>query len=170
MGRDKALVEIDGVAMADRVIAAAREAGIDDVVVYGGDVDKLGTLTAPVVTDAFPGEGPVGGVLGALEHFRGTATHVLVLACDLAHLDAPTIRVLIDEATGDAHSAVWVAATERLEPLCALWAMSSIDEINAAFSSGQRAVHRVIGGLPHVAVTVSDDSLRNINTADDIAR
>jgi molybdopterin-guanine dinucleotide biosynthesis protein A len=170
MGRDKALVEVDGVAMADRVIAAVGGAGIESVVVYGGDTDALADLSAPVVADAYPGEGPMGGVLGALQHFDGIATHVLVLACDLARIDAGTLRSLIDEATGDAHSSVWVAATERLEPMCALWAMSAVGQIEAAFAGGERTAHRVIGGLPHVAVTVADDALQNINTPDDIAR
>lgn len=170
MGRDKALVEVEGVAMADRVIAAARRAGVDTVVVYGGDTDTLEALTAPVVADTYPGEGPVGGVLGALQHFGGVATHVLVVACDLAHIDAATIRSLIDEAAGDAHSCVWVAATDRLEPMCALWAVSAVAEIEAVFIRGQRTAHRLIGELPHVAVTVSGDALRNINTPDDIGR
>lgn len=170
MGTDKALVEVDGVAMADRVIAALHDAGVDDVVVYGGDVDALAALIAPVIADVHPGEGPVGGVLGALRHFTGTATHALVLACDLAHVDAPTLRSLIDESTGDSHSSVWVAATDRLEPMCALWDVSSVDEVQAAFDEGERAIHRVIGRLPHVAVTVSGEALRNINTPDDIGR
>lgn len=170
MGRDKALVEVDGVPMADRVIAALHDAGVENVVVCGGDPDDLGAVTAPVVIDEHPGEGPVGGVLGALRHFASDATHVLVLACDLAHVDAVTLRALIDEATGDAHSSVWVAATDRLEPMCALWAVSALDEVQSAFGEGERAVHRVIGRLPHVAVTVSDGALRNINTPHDIGR
>lgn len=170
MGREKALVEVDGVAMADRVIAAVRGAGVDSVVVYGGDTDVLSGLTARVVADVHPGEGPVGGVLGALKHFEATATHVLVLACDLARMDSTTLRSLIDEATGDGHSRVWVAATDRLEPMCALWAMSALEEIEDAFAAGQRTMHRVISELPHVAVTVPDDALRNMNTPDDIAR
>lgn len=170
MGRDKALVEVDGVAMADRVIAALRGAGVESVVVYGGDTDAFAGLTAPVVPDSYPGEGPVGGVLGALRHFEDVATHVLVLACDLARIDSEILRSLIDEATGDAHSSVWVAATDRLEPLCALWAMSAVDEIEAAFVGGERTARRLIGRLPHVTVTASDDALRNINTPGDIVR
>jgi len=170
MGRNKALVEYGGVAMADLVIAAARSIGADPVIVYGGDEEELASLSAPVVPDAYPGEGPVGGVLGVLDHLADEATHVLVLACDLAELDGATLRSLIDEAAGDSHSRIWVAAADRLEPMCAVWSVDAIGDVRAAFADGERALHRVIGRQPHVAVTASETALTNINTPGDVPR
>jgi molybdopterin-guanine dinucleotide biosynthesis protein A len=168
MGRTKALVEFDGAMMADRVLFALRSVGADPVLVYGGDLRELGCLSAPVVIDAYPGEGPVGGVLGALEYFADVATHVLVLPCDIAMVTADAIRPLVDEAAGDDNSLVWVAATDRLEPMCAVWSIDSRSVVAEQFAAGERALHRVIGQLPHVALTVDSDALTNINTPDEL--
>lgn len=168
MGRTKALIDVDGRMMADRVLDALRSVGADPVVVYGGDPLELAALSAPVLADAYPGEGPVGGVLGALEYLADSATHVLILPCDVAMVTGDAIRPLVDDAAGDAHSSVWVAATDRLEPMCAVWSIESLGVVAERFAAGERALHRVIGELPHVALTVDGDALTNINTPDEL--
>lgn len=168
MGTTKALIEVDGVAMADRVVAAARGVGAEPVLLVGGDPAALASLSAPVVPDLYPGEGPVAGVLAALRHVRDHADRVLVLPCDLAHIDADTLFPLVEAEAGDGFSQVWVAATDRLEPMCAIWSVQALDRIQQCFDAGERATHAVIGELPHVAVTVDPAGLRNINTPDEL--
>lgn len=168
MGRTKALVEVDGRAMADRVIDAARSVGAEPVVVVGGDPDELQQLGATVVVDRYPGEGPVGGVLTALRHFERIADRVLVLPCDLAHVGIPTLLPLLEAESGDGVAQVWVAATDRLEPMCAIWSTDATERIQELFDAGERAAHAVIGELPHVAVTVDPEGLANINTPDEL--
>ncbi len=164
MGRTKALVEVDGRPMADHVLDAVRSVGADPVVVVGGDRVELAALSAPVVADLSPGEGPVGGVLTSLRRFAGEATHVLVVACDLPDLDTRTLMPLVEACAGDGFSQVWVAAGDRLEPMCAIWSVDAAERIEELFDAGERALHAVIGELPHVAVTVDPSGLANINT------
>lgn len=168
MGRTKALIEVDGRAMADRVLDAARALGADPVVILGGDPVELAVVNAPVIADRYPGEGPLAGVLGALHHFEDVADRVLVLPCDLAHVDAATLLPLVDAEVGDGVSQVWVAATDRLEPMCAIWSVQALDQIQERFDAGERALHEMIGELPHVAVTVDPAGLVNINTPDQL--
>jgi len=96
MGRDKATLEIDGVAMARRVADALIAAGCAPVVAVGGDATRLGAIGIPVVDDDWPGEGPLGGIITALRHSERAA--VVVAACDLPWLDAPTIERLVATA------------------------------------------------------------------------
>ena len=63
MGRDKALVAVDGVAMAERVARALEAAGCADVRFVGGDAPALAALGRPVLPDAYPGAGPLGAVI-----------------------------------------------------------------------------------------------------------
>lgn len=168
MGRTKALIEVDGRAMGDRVIDAARSVGAEPVVLIGGDPNELESLGAPVVPDRYPGEGPVAGILGALRHFEGTADRVLVLPCDLAHVEVATLLPLLEAERGDGVALVWVAATDRLEPMCAIWSVDATERIQELFDAGERAAHVVIGELPHVAVTVDPAGLANINTPDEL--
>lgn len=168
MGHTKALIEVEGRAMADRVIDAARSVGAEPVMIVGGDPDELQQLGASVVTDRYPGEGPLGGVLTALTYFNGTADRVLVLPCDLAQVGAATLGPLLEAECGDGISRVWVAATDRLEPMCAIWSTDATERVQELFDAGERAVRAVIGELPHVAVTVDPAGLANINTPDEL--
>lgn len=171
MGTTKALIDVDGRTMGDRVIDAARAVGAEPVVLVGGDPIELAVLEAPVVADLHPGEGPVGGVLTALRHFvesESETDRVLVLACDLARVDAATLLPLLEAEAGDGFSQVWVAATDRLEPMCAIWSVAAIDRIQELFDGGERALHAVIRELPHAAVTIDVTGLVNINTPDDL--
>lgn len=78
MGRDKALLDWDGVRAVDRVAALARAVGAGALVTAGAD------LGLPWVPDDEVGAGPVGGVLAGAKAL-GTA-RLLVLA-----VDAPTV-------------------------------------------------------------------------------
>src|SRR5689334_22185370 len=70
MGRDKALVPIDGVAMAVRVARALRTAGADDITCVGGDLAGLSAQALDAIPDEWPGEGPVAGLLTGMTHAR----------------------------------------------------------------------------------------------------
>jgi molybdopterin-guanine dinucleotide biosynthesis protein A len=172
MGRTKALIDIDGRKMGDRVLDAVRAVGAAPVLLVGGDADELAPLSAPVVADAYPGEGPVGGVLTGLDHLAGHAAvdAALILSCDLVDVGGDALWPLVEAAAGDAHSRVWVAATERMEPMCALWSLAARGTVRERFVAGERAVHRVIAELPHTTVTVDARALRNVNRPEDLPR
>ncbi len=167
MGRTKAVVEVDGRMMADRVLDALRAVRLGPVFVYGGDADDLGVLGADVVAEQYPGEGPVGGVLGTLDHLAGCADAALILPCDIPFVDATTLRRLLVVATTER---VVVARTTRLEPMCALWPLGCRNAIADLFADGERAMHRVIDACPHVVVDVEPHGLVNINAPADVAR
>ena len=170
MGVTKALVQFDGQAMAERVLDAARSVGADPVVLVGGDETELASLSAPVVDDLFPGEGPVGGLLTALGHVSDAADRVLVLGCDLAELDATVLVPLLEAEAGDGFSQVWVAASDRIEPMCAIWSIDAHARIQEMFDAGERSLRSVIRELPHVLVTVDPERLANINTPEQLPR
>ena len=164
MGRDKATLPVEGVAMADRVATALR-AGCADVVAIG-PAERAGAQQP--VADLFPGEGPVGGLITALrEAERRGCEHVFVTACDLAFLDAETVRRLL-AASGMAVDSVVAAQTDRVEPLCAVWPVSAAARIEQIFTDGERAMHRVLDALTVTIVSVPAAALRNVNTPDDL--
>lgn len=164
MGRDKALVAVDGVAMAERVARALEAAGCADVRFVGGDAPALAALGRPVLSDAYPGAGPLGAVITAL---RASGRPVVVAACDLADLDADTVVAVVSEGVGDLPR---VAHTDRLEPLLAWWPPAVLGALEAQFASGERALHRALGAVGYVAVPVATSRLRNVNTPADLHR
>jgi len=170
MGRTKALVEVDGVPMAARVGAALAGAGCESVVLFGGDPTELASLTLPVLPDPYAGEGPLGGVLGALELYEDRSDDVLIVACDMADMASADLSKLVQAAADHADADVIVANGGRPEPACALWRTAATRRVRASFDGGERAVHRVLAGLHTVEVPLPAPSLRNINTPDDLDR
>ncbi len=126
MGRDKALVEVDGVAMALRVAHALRAAGARDVAGVGTDV-----------ADAFPGEGPLGGIITAL---RWAGDEVVVVApCDMPWIEGAHARALVDALTDS--DDVAVAGDQHL---FAAWAPRARAALESAFAAGERSVKGVL--------------------------
>ena len=172
MGRDKAVIQIEGARMVDRVAAALAAAGCSNVVAIGPR-QLAGDLAH--IDDLYPGEGPLGGVLTAMGSVASVDAWLCVVACDLPWLDVDSIDALHRAAASAAapgHNAaevdVVVARTDRIEPLCALWNSSCRDAVQQAFDSGQRSLLEVFKVLNVVEVPVRPLALRNVNTPEDL--
>jgi molybdopterin-guanine dinucleotide biosynthesis protein A len=172
MGRDKALVEIDGRPMITRVVEAAKAARADPVAVVGHHrpTELPAGLDAVVVADGHPGEGPLGGVVTALEW--SPAPVCLVLACDLPRLDPADLRRLVEALDADPDATVAALSGPRgPEPLVAAWRTTAVAALRAAFDGGERAPHRMLATLAGGCVTISATDparLLNVNTAEDL--
>ena len=165
MGQDKALVPWAGVPMARRVADTLAAAGCRPVVAVGGNGARLAAVGLDVVADRWPGEGPLGAVLTALEYAAGRP--VVVVACDMPVLGARTVAAV---AAGLAPGVdVAVAGAARREPLLAAWAPSASPRLTAAFESGVRALHVALETLSVVEVSVSSQDVRNVNAPSDLA-
>ena len=175
MGRDKALIQIEGVRMVDRVAAALAAAGCSNVVAVGPR-QLAGDLAH--IDDLYPGEGPLGGVLtamGSMASMGSMGSWLCVVACDLPWLDVDSIAALHRAAASAAAAGqnaaevdVVVARTDRIEPLCALWNPSCRDAVQQAFDSGERSLLEVFKMLNVIEVPVHPLALRNVNTPEDL--
>jgi molybdenum cofactor guanylyltransferase len=161
MGRDKAMLAVDGVAMARRMADLLVEAGCADVVAVGGDAPGLAEVGIEYLADQYPGQGPLGGILTALLH----GGPCLVVACDLPQLGSTSL-VKVVAALGPHDAAM--ARGDRPEPLCAAWSACSAGPLLRQFDGGERAVHRAIVDLDVAWVTLPAGELRNINTPEDL--
>jgi molybdopterin-guanine dinucleotide biosynthesis protein A len=160
MGRDKALVELGGAALAVRVRDALVAAGATAVRAIGGDGPRLAALGLAVDADDDPGAGPLGGLLTALRTARA-ADVVLVVACDLVRPDpaalAATVAALERGAAADPAADVAVPLVGgRRQWLHAAYRTKALPALAAAYGSGERAVHRAVMALDVVEVTGVD--------------
>lgn len=139
MGRDKALLEVDGVAMARRVADALTAAGAGRVVAVGGDAAGLRALGLHHAPDRWPGEGPLGGVITALAQ-PGSAPVAVVLSCDLVHPDPAAIaRLVADRARRDCDVVVPVV-DGRHQWLHAVWHRRVESILADVFLAGERSL------------------------------
>lgn len=166
MGADKGLLAVRGVPMAVLAGRALAGAGAAEVLAVGGDLGALEGLGLAALPDDHPGEGPLGGILTALR----VAAHdpVVVLACDLAMVDAAGIREVV-AALGSADDAAVPELRGRLEPLHAAYRRRCGPVLERAFAAGERAPRRALAGLAVRRVSLSDPGwLRNVNRPDDL--
>ena len=143
MGRDKALLRISGRPLAVVVADAIVAAGADRVVAMGGDRTALAAEGLTVITDRYPGEGPLGGILTALGYFEDSTQPVVVLACDLPTADPKNVAAVV-EALGDFDGpAVAVPVVDgRRQWMHASWTPATAPLLSAAFMDGERATWR----------------------------
>jgi molybdopterin-guanine dinucleotide biosynthesis protein A len=167
MGRDKATqVKVDDQPLAARLADTLRSAGAAEVLAIGGALGALGALGLDARADQYPGEGPLGGILTAL--LEAAHPLVVVVACDLVSLDAPSVARLVDVASRAASDAV-LARADRLEPLCgAWWSGRCRPALERAFAGGERAVHRALSELAIAEVSLPPEAVRNVNRLEDL--
>ena len=93
MGRDKALIEFAGEPLVVRALKILREAGLDARIAGGrGDLEQF----APVVADAEPGRGPLGGICAALA--ASGEQRAVFMPVDLPPLPASLVTLMVRRA------------------------------------------------------------------------
>jgi molybdenum cofactor guanylyltransferase len=167
MGRDKALLPFHGQPLASyvaRTVAAAAETAV-----LVGDEARLTGLGYPVIPDLYPGEGPLGGILTALDHT--TADWNLLTACDMPGLTAAFLAGLLTAAEESGADILMPAGPSGLpEPLCAVYRRTGRDPIARAFAGGVRKVTAAFAGLRTVQLSVPElKPFQNVNTPQDWA-
>lgn len=168
MGRDKALLLLDGRPLAARVADELQAAGAGRVEAVGGDADALRRAGLSHRPDRWPGEGPLGGIVTALEA-PGGADVVVVASCDLV---APDRRALRQVATAlleaGADAAVPVVAG-RHQWLHTAWHRRVAGVLGDVFAAGERSVAGAVLGLRVVTVPeLRVEALRDADRPDDL--
>ncbi len=143
MGTDKASLRIDGRAMAWRCAEAMREAGLSPVVAVGGVEAVITSMGLVHIADEWPGEGPLGALICALEHIETDI--VIVMACDLLDPSPDAIGLLRD-SLGEYDVAVPVV-DGREQWLHSAWRRSGRTRLREAFRTGERSVRGAVTGL-----------------------
>lgn len=139
-GAPKALARVGGVRVVGRVVAAARDA-LDDVVLIANRPELFAELALPVRPDEVGGAGALGGVHAALRWAaeEGRAGAICV-ACDMPFLHAGLLRALLDRAADGEADAVAPESTGRrgVEPLCAFYSTRCLPVIERMLGTGER--------------------------------
>lgn len=155
MGRDKALVLIDGVAMARRVADVLGAAGAARVVAVGGDAPALRDLGLDARPDRWPGEGPLGGLVTALEDPDPDASAVaVVLSCDLTDPDPAAVERLVRVRAGQDSDATVPVVACRHQWLHAAWHRRVAGVLADVFEAGERSL---AGAALSLRVATIDD-------------
>lgn len=125
MGQNKALLPLGDTTCIERVLAVAKQVS-PLVVVVTNDPPLYEFLGCPLISDVYPGLGPLSGIHAALTHCQTDWT--FILGCDLPFVTAELLRYLMAQAV---HFDVLVPRSQdgRLQPLCALYARTCLGQV-----------------------------------------
>ena len=97
MGRDKALLTLEGRAVIEWVLDRVASLS-DDVLLITNAPEKFAHLNIRLVEDVYPGKGSLGGIYTAIH--AAYYSYCLVVACDMPFLNTGLLRYLVALAPG----------------------------------------------------------------------
>lgn len=172
MGRDKALLEVEGRALIERPLAALR--GVAAEVWLGtGSEPRYEHLGLRCVLDCLQGAGPLAGLASGLRDCR--TPWLAVLSCDLPHADAEVLRGLLERADAGGWDAALLGLPRGSQPLYAVYRVASCaSAVQTALRAGERRMVSFHGGLRVVSVAAvelggaAERAGLNLNTPEDL--
>lgn len=174
MGTDKATVVVGGRILLDRVGSALASLCPLETLLIGGPARANIGFAHRHVPDAWPGEGPLGGIVTALR--VSTTDLVLVVPCDLPdleHASETVLSPLLAMLSGDPDLDVVVPVVAgRPQLAVAAYRSRSNVVLAGAFESGARSLRDGLRSLcvGELVVAAGDQrSLVDLDTANDLA-
>src|SRR3954463_12887821 len=143
-GEPKALLELGGRRIVERVLDAVRPV-VDDVLIVTNTPALYGFLGVPMVADVYPDHGSLGGIFSELSAAAGDAA--FTVACDMPFLHPDVARLVIARA-GQGAAAV-PGGGGQLETLHALYAKACLPHIEARLKAGRL---KIVGFFEDVRV------------------
>jgi molybdopterin-guanine dinucleotide biosynthesis protein A len=174
MGTSKALLRIDGQALAVRVADVLVRGGATSVVAVGGPAAQAEELGLRWVADRWPGEGPLAAVASALadaHEQHGPDAVVVVAACDQPDLSGPLVASLVQalDAAPSADAAIAATTDGRRHPLPAAWRARAAARVAALVEGGARRADAPLGERT-VVVSARPQELIDLDDAEALAR
>jgi molybdenum cofactor guanylyltransferase len=172
-GLRKGEIEIGGVRIIDRQLAALRE--VTDTIFEVVAADSTGPPSADglrVVQDHFPRSGALGGIYTAI--VESPSLRTLVVGCDMPFLSSALLRHM-----ADVDADLVIPRSERgHEPLCAIYSKNCAPPLRRRLESGELKASVLPEGVkiaeigPEVLAGYDPDGLLfvNVNTPHDCER
>jgi molybdopterin-guanine dinucleotide biosynthesis protein A len=155
------LVRFGAIPLLLEIARLAQTCATDVLVVASGR--KYSNLGADLksIDDRWPGEGPLGGIITALQHTAATDRSIewnLILSCDMPFLTAEWLKFLVDHAHASPPEiqVILPHSAHGPEPLCACYRTSAADPLKNVFDRG---VRKVTQALQQVRTEVLDESV-----------
>lgn len=169
MGRDKAILEVDGVPLFERVLSAMTP--FFSRLLIAGDRPDLARPGIPFVPDRYPGSA-LGGLHGALA--AAETPWIFVAACDMPYPDPALIRLILQARHG--YDVIVPRTSTGLEPLFALYGKGCLAPMEAMLSEGRYRIYDFYDEV-RVRILTEEDlpagaerAFVNINTPTDYGR
>jgi molybdenum cofactor guanylyltransferase len=171
-GNPKALIELGGRSIVERVVAALTPA-VDDVLVVTNTPELYAFLGLPMVADVYPDHGSLGGIYSGLRAAREIA---FTVACDMPFLHPEVVRLVVERAgEGDV---VIPRVGEQLETMHAAYSQTCLPPIEARLRAGRLKIVGFFDDVRVVEIGAAEVArfrdpaiaFMNVNTPDELER
>ena len=171
--RPKALIELGGCRIIERVLAALT-AVVDDVLLVTNTPELYAFLKLPMVADVYPDRGSLGGIYSGLKAASGEAA--FTVACDMPFLHPDVVRLVVARAgQGDV---VIPRVGHQLETMHAAYAKACLPHIDERLLAGQLKIVEFFERVSVVEIAEADVArfrdprvaFMNVNTPDELER
>ena len=171
-GRPKALIQLGGRSIVERVVAALTPV-VDDVLVVTNTPELYAFLRLPMVADVYPDHGSLGGIYSGL---RAVGDIAFTVACDMPFLHPDVVRLVVARAgEGDV---VIPRVGEQLETMHAAYGKACLPPIQERLHAGRL---KIVGFFESVRVVEIGEvevarfrdpavAFMNVNTPDELER
>lgn len=171
MGRDKALLAIQGQTLLERVVALFEEV-FDAIIMVRNSNDWAGNDRVRVAADLIPNKGSLGGIYSGLT--LAPSHHAFFAACDMPFLNKALIHYLMGKAPG--FDVVVPVLHTGYQPLHAVYSKNCLPHIQALLTRDELKITNFFQGVAvrpveEEEILPFDPDLRsffNINTAADL--
>lgn len=152
MGRDKALLELDGRPLVALAVEKLRALGLD-AKICGARPAVAAELAqfAEVIPDNFAQSGPVAGIEAGL--VAGGSPLSLFLAVDMPLVPVKFLRWLMERAETSTAVATIPVAGGREQPLCAVYSRRLLEGLRASIAAGHL---KMMTAVAEAATTLSE--------------
>jgi len=172
-GRPKALMELGGRRIIERVIAVMDDV-IDDLLIVTNTPDLYAFLGLPMVPDVYPDGGSLGGIYTGLKAASGDA--IFTVACDMPFLRREVVRLVVERAS--LADVVIPLVGHQYETLHAAYQKTCLPAMEERLLKGQL---KIVGFFDQVRVVAIEEAevapygdpaviFMNVNTPEELAR
>lgn len=169
-GHPKALIELGGRRIVERVVAALAPA-VHEILLVTNTPELYDFLGLPMVGDVYPDRGSLGGIYSGL---RAAGDVALTVACDMPFLHPEVVRLVVSRAgEGDV---VIPRVGNQLETMHAAYGKACLPHIEKRLLAGQLKIVEFFPGVRVVEIAESDVArfrdpavaFMNVNTPDEL--
>lgn len=147
-GSDKALAELGGKPMILRMAELLGQVAKETFVV--GGAEKHVRLGVNCISDRWPGQGPLGGIITALLHSQSHAADCawnLIVSCDMPFLTVDWLKFLAERAARSSAQVLLPHSASGPEPLCACYRTDAAERLRSVFEPGVRKITEALKQL-----------------------
>jgi molybdopterin-guanine dinucleotide biosynthesis protein A len=171
MGTDKGLMDLNGKAMVEHVLASVRH--ITNNIIIVANNNKYNRFGYIVYKDILKNCGPMGGIYSGLTY--STTENNLVISCDIPFISNKLLQYVIKNSNG--YDVAVPVHNGKLEPLCAIYSKKCVQKLKDLLLKKELKMHDALSNF-HVKKVVispqqnfySEKLFQNINSKDELKK